>query len=562
METIKSQVVVVVVVIILRTRKQNIDKNKRPIMDFDDATARLARDQSKMKGRRKGGVTLSDKARKQAEFQKKQQARLREERERKKRIEDYQQQYMHKCERSLKEKSIGPAGTNLLLKPTSIYGDGDKISLPPSVLETMTSSSGRNDMMAGGGGNPWIFRIGVLNPEYKFPASPLIQNLVPPPEDEDVMDVDDDDDTDDEDHQPYLDELGHKYIAYTYCTVIEFTQEDGCVGIPHRIASCLLNPKNRHADIRHLEIPTTRTVDPASVSTAASIPDDEQNGDAIDESKGISVDMNNIVNDEDQTPGHFAYGRFDIPDVLVEVTMVNLPKGTGCTLTPSAEAVRNGFYGLKDVKLVLEQSLIRTRATLSTGDIVSTWHRGVDFDLEVTKVIPNSFHAVTCINTDIEVDIGETTVENDVTAEQHSTSPNPTEQTTDRGFRLGSSQTVSSTKASMPKSSPSKTSWTVGLPPEPPEDKKDGVCSIQIRYNGGQGKRRFAIETTQVKDLFAFASSLMSKDEQSFRLVTRFPRRELSMAGTNQGQQSLLEVGIRQGQEQFIVETIWVTLME
>jgi hypothetical protein len=48
----------------------------------------------------------------------------------------------------------------------------------------------------------------------------------------------------------------------------------------------------------------------------------------------------------------------------------------------------------------------------------------------------------------------------------------------------------------------------------------------------------------------------MSKDEQSFLLVTRFPRRELSMAGTNQGQQSLLEVGIRQGQEQFIVETI------
>merc|ERR1719343_963436 len=86
--------------------------------------------------------------------------------------------------------------------------------------------------------------------------------------------------------------------------------------------------------------------------------------------------------------------------------MVQLPKGTGCTLEPTPAAIRNNFYGLKDVKLVLEQSLVRTRATLSKGDTVSTWHRGKKYDLTVSKVLPSRFRAITCINTDIEVEFG------------------------------------------------------------------------------------------------------------------------------------------------------------
>merc|ERR1712151_1187399 len=109
---------------------------------------------------------------------------------------------------------------------------------------------------------------------------------------------------------------------------------------------------------------------------------------------------------EEKTPGHLAWGEFDVPDLKVEVVLVNLPKGRGCTLVPTKESVLKGFHNLKDMKAVLEQSLIRTRATLSLHDKVHCWHRGKKFDLTVTSLEPNTYNAVSCINTDIEVDFG------------------------------------------------------------------------------------------------------------------------------------------------------------
>jgi Ubiquitin fusion degradation protein UFD1/UBX domain len=522
-------------------------------MDFDAAAARLARDQSKVKGRRV--VTLSDKAKKQAEFQKKQQERLRAERERKRQIEQYQRQFMHQCERSLKEKSIGPAGSSLLLHPTSIHGDGDKIALPPSVLETLTSSAtGADDML--GGGNPWTFRIGILNAEYSFPASPLIQNLAPSNDDAggfggNSMDEDDDssqDDSDDEERdddekEAYLDELSHKYLAYTHCTVVEFTQEEGHVGIPQHIAAALLDPKNRHETVRHIEIATTRTVDPAAKSMTENMDAAQEDGD------NVVMKQAPTIMEGDSTPGHLAWGAFDIPDTQLEITMVKLPKGRGCTLTPTQEAIRNNFYGLKDVKLVLEQSLIRTRATLSAGDMVSTWHRGVKFDLDVTKVIPPTFHAVTCINTDIEVDIGETQTD---AKEREGKKGDATSDSNDGGFRLGTGQKLSSPPPSS--LSPTVPSPLESLLPEPPADQKDGVCTVQIRFIGGQGKRRFVVHAATGKDLFAFASCIMNRDENTYQLVTRFPRRQLTSAETRD--KTLADMGLQPGQELFLVENL------
>ena len=514
-------------------------------MDFDGAAARLARDQSKARGRK--GVTLSEKARKQAELQKKQQARLRAERERKRQIEAYQHQYMHQCERSLKEKSIGSAGSSLMLQPTSIHGDGDKIALPPSVLETLTSASSNSDDMLGGG-NPWTFRIGILNPDYTFPASPLVQTLTPPKEESETnMDIDgDDSDSDDEQDQgakeAYLDELSHKYLSYTHCTVVEFTQEEGYVGIPRHIAAALLDPKNQRKELSKTAIPTTRTKDPAS---AAAMTDDDMQQDG----KDVVVP----VPQGDSTPGHLAWGAFDIPDAKLEITMVKLPKGRGCTLTPTKEAVMNNFYGLKDVKLVLEQSLIRTRATLSVGDEVSTWHRGKEFKLLVSKIIPATYQAVTCINTDIEVDIGE------VESEEKTSEPAAVETTNEKetGFRLGGGKTIASSQPTPASSAPaiSSPSATPDLIPEPPSDQKEGVCTVQIRHGGGHGKRRFAIETATLRDLFAFAASLMNRSDYTFQLVTRFPRREVRMDAANETM-TLRDAGLEQGQELFLVENI------
>eukprot|EP00537_Pseudo-nitzschia_pungens_P008109 CAMPEP_0172358980 /NCGR_PEP_ID=MMETSP1060-20121228/3229_1 /TAXON_ID=37318 /ORGANISM="Pseudo-nitzschia pungens, Strain cf. cingulata" /LENGTH=593 /DNA_ID=CAMNT_0013080425 /DNA_START=189 /DNA_END=1971 /DNA_ORIENTATION=+ len=593
------------------------------MMEFDNAAARLAREQSKMRGRRKGGMAISAKAAKQAEYQKKQQARLRAERERKKKNEAYRNQYLHDCQRQLRERSLAvgssvtstssltsssassssltssssSSSTSLLLTPTSIHGNGDKIALPPSVLETLTSQAVSSSITQGG--NPWTFRIGVLNPGYAFPASPLFRALEAPTEhddDDDDDDMSDDDGMSDEKKQTYLDELNHKYLAYTHCTVVEFTQEEGHVGIPRHIAEALLDPNNQHGtDTQTAKIPTTTTVDPAAPLKRNNDGDDDDDDDGGDDD---AMQIDHIDDGSEQTPGHLAWGAFEIPDAKLEITMVQLPKGKGCTLVPTEDAVRNNFYGLKDVKLVLEQSLIRTRATLSRGDKVSTWHRGKKYLLDVAKVVPSSFEGVTCINTDIEVDFGEanasttktttnttttTTTTNTTTVETPGAPPQPsntatkttttastTTTNTTGGFRLGTARSAAAASAAATqdqrvgasRSAPEPVS-ELSLPAEPPEGQKKGVCVAQIRYSGGRGTRRFAIETATVKDLFAFAASLMhGRDAQTFRLVTRFPRREFCLAAVHSENDlthdttTLEQAGIQQGQEMFMVEDL------
>ncbi|OEU13326.1 hypothetical protein FRACYDRAFT_189024 [Fragilariopsis cylindrus CCMP1102] len=559
-------------------------------MDFEDAAVRLARDQSKIRSRNnnRGGIGISEKAKRQAEYQKKIQARLREEREQKKRNEAYQRKYVHDCQRLLKEKSLASINERLFLTPTSIYGDGDKLSLPPSVLETLSNN---DESMSVNGGNPWMFRIGIPNPNYKFPSSTLVQALEAPineeDNDDDMMDEVDDDEEQYQEQQmkPFLQELSRKYISYTHCTVVEFSQEEGNIGIPVRIAQALLDPKNRHdgtTTSSEIKIPTTITVDPASssssdVTTTSIVPSKDDS----EKEKEMQVENTSFATNKEEevverTPGHIAWGAFEIPDVQLEITMVQLPKGTGCTLVPTEEAVRNDFYGLKDVKIVLEQSLIRTRATLTIGDVVSTWHRGKKFDLDVTKVIPSYFRGVTCINTDIEVEIGETKINNVAKNEEsdNNNSNNSQSKATNEetGFRLGTGKKTTTSsllkedKGEKEAGALKQTSVNmlpISLLPEPPTDKKDGVCTVQIRYSGGNGKRRFSIDTAKVKDLFAFASSLMNRDERSFQLVTRYPRKELHLIETNKSNSNksmaeltLNQAGLQQGQEMLMVEDL------
>lgn len=533
---------------------------------FEDAAQRLQRDQQKIRGRKP--VVVSEQAKRQADFQRKQRAKMQVERERKRRLEAYQKQYLKSCERALRVKSLIGGGAaasseqrpHLLLQPTSIYGTGDKLSLPPSVLQTLTADMGDTSSSTSSG-NPWTFRIGIPNPDYQFPASPLIQTMQPPSEltdhdgeyDDDVM-MDSGDDGEGDDRLAYLDEMGRKYLAYTHCTVVEFTQDEGHVGIPQHIAAALLDPKNRLPEYASRSIPVARTVDPAKPPPAEEDPMETTTTDAT----GMEEDPSSV------TPGHVAYGAFDIPNVQLEVSMVKLPKGKGCTLVPTKVAVQRGFYTLKDVKLVLEQSLIRTRATLSKGDVVSTWHRGVQYDLDVTKVIPSAFGAVTCINTDIEVDIGE--VQSDGKKSEGPLT----------GHKLGRGQTLGSTasaaiQAMVSESTPltsssSSSSPPVVLLPEPPADQTENIVNVQIRYSGGNGKRRFDVTNATVADLLDFAASRLlpssgtsgsntSTSTSSFRLVTRFPRRVLAK-DPGATSTTLKDAGIQAGQELFLVEML------
>ena len=527
------------------------------------------------------------------------------------------------------------------LSATSIHGVGDKITLPPSVLETLfassSSSSESNDPWDSGisskGGRPIAFRIGVRNTDYNFPSSEKMKTLVDTvsrnveasiiassrsnassvstvhessthveptninddgenENEEAAMGSDMEEEDDNYFHsimKAYMDELSHRYLSYTHGTVVEFTEEEGHVGLPEPVANALLRP-NIHSLVGggggRVDIPITRTVDAAAISNADDAGQDLHHNHTMDTSTTPNTtesdheirDGGGDETNEDKTPGHPAYGRFDIPALPIEIIPIyNLPPGKQCTFTPTSSSIQNGFYSLKDVKLVLEQSLMRTRATLSRGDVIRTWRRGVSYDLIVSTVEPNVFGVVSCVNTDMNVDIGPPDAEADgkvgdssSAADTNGGGGNSLENGAKSAASVG--RILSEVSSRFPQSK--KSNNELILPPEPGEDIKVGVCRIQIhgRNSSGSnmvtGRRRFLIGSTTMKELFAFASQTCcdGADPMTFRLVTRFPRRVYALASSSSssvgdegcfdGDMTLETAGIGQGQEMFMVEMI------
>jgi len=498
--------------------------------------------------------------------------------------------------------NINPLSNGWSFKATSIHGDGDKIALPPSILETMTSSSNDLDPFgsSSNGGRPIAFRIGILKPDYTFPSSSKMKALIENIKETIVQnekrknnvlssqqstssitdngtanqqDMDDSDDEMDDDGdyslivEAYLDELSMKYISYTHGTVVEFTQEDNCVGLPESIARALLQP-NSHSLVessfnddkeKKIDIPVLRTVDPAASTKTNLTEMNEDDNEYMDVDNKQHTTTEEDDDDGEKTPGHPAYGLFDIPASSVEVTPISrLPAGTNCTFTPTKPSIENGFYSLKDIKVVLEQSLMRTRATLSRGDVIRTWRRGISFDLIVSSLSPAQFGAVSCINTNLNVDFA--SCENGDTKDEplaEDVKPEPTGSRILGGGGRLLSEPARPQESKSNETTSSSNSQLIELPPEPDDIK--GVCTIQVRGRTPSGttvtgRRRFACTTSTLSHLFSFASHVCDgADPTMFRLVTRFPRRELQLTTTNENK-TLESLDIRQGQESFIVE--------
>eukprot|EP00956_Cyclotella_meneghiniana_P015878 scaffold24646_cov20-Cyclotella_meneghiniana.AAC.2 len=418
---------------------------------------------------------------------------------------------------------------------------------------------------------------------------------------------DNDDSMDDSDHEEesttlaawreaYLDELSHRYLAYTHGTVVEFTQEEGCVGLPEPIARALLRPnayslvqRSSNSDSGNNainDIPTKRTVDPA-IAVVTSSENDDSTCTTIKQQQSTSSTTRMEVDDE-KTPGHPAYNAFDIPSLPIEIIPItSLPPGKDCTFTPTTQSIRAGFYDLKDIKAVLEQSLMRTRATLSRGDVIRTWRRGVCFDLMVSKLSSDSvmtsssslsldYGVVSCVNTDLNVDIGVPEEEEEGEGGNDDVKGAESENSGGRTLAEPSSSSSQTTSISTTTAQQSKetTNKAIELPPEPPENETQGVCTIQIRggginTNNTTGRRRFKTNTSTMGDLFSFASNISGHDVLSFRLVTRFPRKVYklsSLANDDEddddadycyGANDLLEnVGIVNGQILFMIEKL------
>ena len=531
------------------------------MMDFELAADRLAEDHSKLRSKRRTrGLKVSNREKQEAE-RRKRQLEVKKERlvlERKK--QQVGQLLMEQCQLSSSSSSFQATFDSC----TSIHGPGDKIALPPSILQELSTK----DLLNNDSSSPLYFRVGIRNPHYNFPASPSMKAYMEEftqtrsnTSNAATIDQDDEDAEDDEDeainrmkYSIYLEELSYQYYTYTHATVVEFTQEEGHIGLPKSIASALLDPSRLscHRKLSSLsmdhpspiQLPHTRTVDPAA-----------SYNDTNDDNTNDSMET-------EGTPGHVAYGAFDVPaNMPVQITLLSkLPKGKQCILKPTKEAIDNGFYQLKDIKLVLEQSLIRTRATLSIGDEISTWHRGKQYNLSVTSLQPDTYAVVSCINTDLEVEFSSSSENTNTDKDTQNTKNNDNQKNQsletnshtagNQGYRLKdyntnmndaeigqqNNHTLSSSSTALKgndqngdasiSATTKEQRMMLELPDEPALTQLQGVCTIQLRSFDGTStqKRRFDLKKHTIQQVFDYASNHCALSQDQFRLVTRFPR--------------------------------------
>jgi UBX domain len=628
-------------------------------MEFDLASKRLQREQqrSKQSTMKKKNMSMNTQLHTTKDMllqQKQQRQKLEEQRHKERQQKLYEIQllnaYMQKYDSKLHIQSlVSPAQTSppfqpplptlppskqhqvqpqrhLTLIPVSIHGNGDKITLPPSILERLLQQQ-ESAVGHGNESQPWTFRIGIRNPiALANPISNELQIYVQEnfrksdaiDSDEGDDDEDDDDDEDEDamdvdantntvvtrnrhwrkkeflnDMTYYMKELQqHQYISYTHGTVIEFTQEEGYIGIPLTIANALLQPSSKTNSSKSTDIERTRAVDPAAAASAV-VP-------ILSEKTSDGTTMINDV-DEEKTPGHVAYNAFDVPAVPIEIVLLQLPKGTGMTLRPiiHTDNTTKSFYELQQdqVKYALEQSIQRTRATITLYETLTTWYRGNEYQFLVTKLVvassnsngtnTNVYNAISCLNTDIEIDFepmdtddDTTTGNKDTTTTTSSNSVVPHHTTKTTGRRLmdepvtatppaAPQQDHTTTKINHPNHIPRSplVTETMKLAPEPLMEEKNNVITIQFRWSshnriptGSPIQRRFDISTTTIRDLFTFvqqqsihAATTEINTSQQQQLVRRYPRRIFT---NNDDSLTLLEAGFQIGNELLIVEDV------
>ena len=209
-------------------------------MEFEAAAQRLARDQSKLAKNRRDNRIVSQKAKRQADHRKQQQELLRIERQRKQQQDEYRQSYMKSCERTLGIQTLKEAfGGNeylwnwrqdcLATVRIAAFDRTTNYHYHYYQCITMDISSGN-------------FKRQVYISLVTTASNHATSSRTTTTDDDNMeMDSDDDNETDNDNNKAaYLDELSHKYLSYTYASVVEFTQEEGHIGLPASIASRLL----------------------------------------------------------------------------------------------------------------------------------------------------------------------------------------------------------------------------------------------------------------------------------------------------------------------------------
>ena len=173
-------------------------------MDFEYAANRLKKDHAELRKKGKKNLTLaSNKATLEARKRQEYRQRQLEKKKEKERVEKLKLDHVRRRFDILEHKlgvmrnlmstassspspslsqeaqnNIGSSSPSfsLLLDATSVHGQGDKITLPPSLLSTLADK----DLLRSSQerGQPLFFRLGIRRPNYVFPESERMKKFM------------------------------------------------------------------------------------------------------------------------------------------------------------------------------------------------------------------------------------------------------------------------------------------------------------------------------------------------------------------------------------------------
>mmetsp|Transcript_14112 Transcript_14112/g.18499 ORF Transcript_14112/g.18499 Transcript_14112/m.18499 type:complete len:428 (+) Transcript_14112:165-1448(+) len=301
----------------------------------------------------------------------------------------------------------------------------------------------------------------------------------------------------------------------THCGVLEFTADEGTIGLPPKVMSSL-----------------GLALGPAS---------------------------------QESSEGKNAADAGGTPLGEVQIKYVRLEKASFAQIRPE----KAGLSQINEIRAVLEQNM-RNHATLTVGDILTVWFRGKSYSCEVLEVRPQP--QVTVIDTDMELEL-------DLPAEvQEQLSPSieggrKLVETPHGPAGEGSSPAQANVKEVSPalfKTAKSemdtdsdmdeedleelkeahKEEKARGLPEEPDQN-LPGAITCSLRQGGTTWSRRFRV-SDKFRCLFDFAEA-QGVLPLSYKIIRRFPR-AVYTSDLPDCEKSFEEVGI-DASEAFMLET-------
>lgn len=309
---------------------------------------------------------------------------------------------------------------------------------------------------------------------------------------------------------------------------------------------------------------------------------------------GTSVeDLMEDIDEEDETAHKTA---LTAALGLLSVKYVVMPKASYAKLRP----LNNAFSSVKPVKAMLEENL-RFHSTLSVGDLLTVWYRGVPHNLRVCEMKPKDYASLVDTDVTIDLDVSEEYMQKKYKGDKDSkvvpkvVAPASAGTAIDIGARLvendtatGSGVVLGSRSSSSSSSSSSGGRGSSGegidvdqqhqqegdggdeadskymsLPTEPDNDESSSL-TVRLKLSTGASITHRMRTSDEIGYLFEIAArqvegggdggGVAKLRRSSITLTTRFPARTLT--GTTDRSKTFADLGLAGGgQETFFVTT-------